>query len=210
MSERDELLQQAARQMIACSHLWRDLRAVKLLRPMCGGQFGHGGFSMASVSMHVNGLHELMFSVIDDASGLVVSARGSKADAAASARVVLAALGSATFRATAEKFRAECNLIEKQSREVIERAMAPSVKKPPKVSRRRRQVLEDSGGACGYCGTVLMLDGKWHIDHKFPKSMGGTSERANLIAACIPCNLSKSDKTDYEFRALLNARRAAE
>lgn len=39
-----------------------------------------------------------------------------------------------------------------------------------------------------------------HIDHIFPKSRGGKDSISNLITSCRSCNLSKSDKTLYEWK----------
>ncbi|MCB2039169.1 MAG: HNH endonuclease, partial [Ottowia sp.] len=67
------------------------------------------------------------------------------------------------------------------------------------VSRRRRSIFEQSQGRCHYCGAALDLTGKWHIEHQLPRALGGTDEGLNLVAACVPCNLSKSDRTAIEF-----------
>ena len=72
-----------------------------------------------------------------------------------------------------------------------------------KIPRRRQQVFDAAGGKCHYCGKVLDLTGKWHVDHKMPKALMGGDEQANLAASCVPCNLAKRDKTDKEF---INAR----
>lgn len=71
------------------------------------------------------------------------------------------------------------------------------------IPRRRKQIFEASEGKCHYCATVLTLDGKWHIEHKMPKALGGSNERTNLVASCVPCNLAKRDTTDVEFKEKL-------
>lgn len=73
------------------------------------------------------------------------------------------------------------------------------------MPKRRREVFEASGGKCHYCGCELDPSGKWHIEHKMPKALMGSNEKSNLVAACVPCNLSKSDKTDVEFIAMRGA-----
>jgi 5-methylcytosine-specific restriction endonuclease McrA len=73
--------------------------------------------------------------------------------------------------------------------------------RPKAVPRRRREVFEKSGGKCFYCGTALRLDGKWHIEHQMPRALMGPDELLNLVAACVPCNLSKGDSTALEFLA---------
>lgn len=83
-------------------------------------------------------------------------------------------------------------------------ALARQQPKPRKITKRAKAVFEASEGKCHYCGTVLTLNGKWHIEHKFPRALFGGSEQENLVAACAPCNHAKRDKTDLEFIALRN------
>jgi 5-methylcytosine-specific restriction endonuclease McrA len=71
------------------------------------------------------------------------------------------------------------------------------------ISRRRQRIFDESGGRCHYCSTPLTLDGKWHIEHKMPRALGGDDEPGNLVAACVPCNFKKRDTTDLEFKAKL-------
>lgn len=49
--------------------------------------------------------------------------------------------------------------------------------------RLRRQVLEDAGWACGYCGAPANT-----VDHIVPLSRGGSRGIDNLRAACSSCN----------------------
>ncbi|MCA3177582.1 MAG: HNH endonuclease [Burkholderiales bacterium] len=69
------------------------------------------------------------------------------------------------------------------------------------IPRRRRAIFERSGGRCHYCACELQLEGRWHIEHKVPRALGGRSVDDNLVAACAPCNLKKRDQTDHEFQA---------
>ncbi|MGH3587804.1 MAG: HNH endonuclease [Pseudonocardia sp.] len=46
-------------------------------------------------------------------------------------------------------------------------------------------------GACAYCGDA---DEVIHMDHVVPLSKGGAHAIGNVLPACAPCNLSKSDK----------------
>ena len=74
--------------------------------------------------------------------------------------------------------------------------------RPPKVrsiSRRRREVFERSQGRCAYCRAELAIHGPWHVEHQVPRALDGTEEPGNLVAACAPCNLAKSDRTALEF-----------
>ena len=73
----------------------------------------------------------------------------------------------------------------------------------PKTAKRnkisaiiRAEVLERDGSRCRYCNDE---NGPFHIDHVFPVSKGGLDVIDNLVVACVPCNLSKSDKTLEEW-----------
>jgi hypothetical protein len=59
---------------------------------------------------------------------------------------------------------------------------------------KRRAVFERDGRACRYCGRQLEWS-TYHCDHVEPVSKGGSDSLANLAASCIPCNLSKKDRT---------------
>jgi hypothetical protein len=69
---------------------------------------------------------------------------------------------------------------------------------------------------CVYCqrrGTPKKgPDGRtWHIDHGYPKILGGDDDPDNLILACATCNLSKNKKTVMEvLRRTLAAMEAAD
>jgi len=57
----------------------------------------------------------------------------------------------------------------------------------------RSEIFTRDNGACRYCGTVLDVL-NWHLDHIVPIVRGGMHTRANTVAACPKCNLSKNDK----------------
>lgn len=59
----------------------------------------------------------------------------------------------------------------------------------------RNRVLHEDGFTCNYCGDAANC-----VDHIIPLSRGGTNDRENLQAACMPCNSSKSDKLLSEWR----------
>lgn len=59
--------------------------------------------------------------------------------------------------------------------------------------------------ACAYCGAD---DGPLTVDHVVPLARGGRHSIGNVVAACLPCNQSKSDRLLSEWR-LSKARRAA-
>lgn len=55
---------------------------------------------------------------------------------------------------------------------------------------------------CTYCGINLVVN-IMSLDHKVPRSQGGTDKEENLIICCKSCNLAKSSMSEAEFRALL-------
>jgi hypothetical protein len=57
----------------------------------------------------------------------------------------------------------------------------------------RFSVLRRDGFRCVYCGATAK-EQKLHVDHVYPKSMGGTDDESNLVTSCEPCNLGKSNK----------------
>lgn len=59
--------------------------------------------------------------------------------------------------------------------------------------RQRFDVLAASGFRCDYCG-VSRRDKRLSVDHVTAQARGGSHERANLVAACVDCNLGKSDR----------------
>jgi hypothetical protein len=49
---------------------------------------------------------------------------------------------------------------------------------------------------CEYCWMHQSLQGAtFHIEHIFPKSLGGESIEENLALACASCNLHKAERT---------------
>ena len=62
-------------------------------------------------------------------------------------------------------------------------------------AKLRARVFAEKGNACTYCGAEA-----WHIDHRLPKSRGGTDDFDNLVPTCAPCNLDKGDRTVEEWR----------
>lgn len=67
----------------------------------------------------------------------------------------------------------------------------------PIPSATRKLVFERDGFVCAYCGDI---SGPFHMDHIYPVSRGGTNDPENLTPACIPCNMSKRDKTLSEWQ----------
>ncbi len=162
-----------------------------LSKPLLGGPFGAGQYALASVPAVRGGLHAARFLVVDT-SGRVLAVEDDKGAAIANARRVLEAhreIGAANDPAPTQG--------ELFAR-VLPVAMAPSVRP---VSRRRREIFERGAGRCHYCSCTLQLDGKWHVEHQLPRALGGTDDAVNLVPACVPCNLRKSDRTAVEFMA---------
>ncbi len=58
----------------------------------------------------------------------------------------------------------------------------------------RRNVLRRDGMRCQYCGSKESLT----VDHVHPKSRGGRDTWENLVAACVPCNNRKGNRTPEE------------
>ena len=54
-------------------------------------------------------------------------------------------------------------------------------------------VLRRDGFRCVYCGATSQQS-QLHVDHVFPRSLGGTDDPKNLVAACAACNIGKSNK----------------
>jgi len=55
---------------------------------------------------------------------------------------------------------------------------------------KRSKVFEKSQWRCVKCGREVRLT----IDHRIPKSKGGTDNLSNLQSMCDPCNQEKADK----------------
>lgn len=62
----------------------------------------------------------------------------------------------------------------------------------------RKNVLRRDDGKCQYCGKTAIT-----IDHVMPKSRGGQDVWENLVAACMPCNTKKGNRTPDEANMLL-------
>jgi len=67
-------------------------------------------------------------------------------------------------------------------------------------------LVEAHEGRCAYDGAPPPL----HADHRLPLERGGTNEIANILPACVRCNLRKHLMNEEEFRARLAAERDAD
>lgn len=55
----------------------------------------------------------------------------------------------------------------------------------------RFKVFARDGFSCRYCGARRDDGAELHVDHVKPVSAGGTNDVANLVTACLPCNIGK-------------------
>jgi len=65
------------------------------------------------------------------------------------------------------------------------------------VKFTRRNIYEHYGHRCCYCGHKYSTQ-ELNLEHVLPKSRGGKTDWANIVTACIPCNLRKADKLPHE------------
>jgi hypothetical protein len=76
-------------------------------------------------------------------------------------------------------------------------------RKEAKRRARRLAVLTRDGFACVYCREVFAV-AQLDVDHKQPRSRGGTDDAANLVTACKPCNKRKGTLTYEQFMLMLD------
>jgi len=63
-----------------------------------------------------------------------------------------------------------------------------------RVLLTRKNVIRRDGNTCQYCGSPDRIT----IDHVMPRSRGGKDTWTNLVAACVPCNNRKGNRTPEE------------
>jgi 5-methylcytosine-specific restriction endonuclease McrA len=165
-----------------------------LQRPIYGGVFGEDGqYALASMPCVSRGLYATRYMVVQPQAGAVLSIAEDKVEALALARERLCVANDKSATESQQTPAVQGELWPDQP------LLCPTPAPAAYVSRRRREIFEASAGRCHYCGTPLDLTGKWHIEHQLPRALGGGDEGINLVAACVPCNLSKSDRTAIEF-----------
>jgi hypothetical protein len=163
-----------------------------LQRPIYGGVFGDGRYALASMPCVSRGLYTTRYMVVQPQDGIVLSVADDKIEALAGARRLL--------RAANDLHAGEVDERRQTQGELWPCEPEPTAADAPRyVSRRRREIFERSQGQCHYCSAPLTLDGKWHVEHQFPRALGGGDDALNLVAACVRCNLTKSDRTALEF-----------
>jgi hypothetical protein len=163
-----------------------------LQRPIYGGVFGDGRYALASMPCVSRGLYSTRYMVVQPQDGIVLSIAEDKVEALSMARDRLTAANDG-HASTGAPCQVQGELWPG------ELTLEPAPAAPGYVSRRRREIFERSQGKCHYCSTALTLDGKWHVEHQFPRALGGGDDALNLVAACVRCNLAKSDRTAIEF-----------
>jgi 5-methylcytosine-specific restriction endonuclease McrA len=182
--------------------LYHQGRAVKS-KPLYGASFMDREYSIGSLVHYDSGLYEVSYYVFDQASHFPLSCDCQKGEAIAMARRLLDKHPE-KIRAERAALEVEILAYEKSVDEEHARVMAgreAARPKVPSIPKRRQRIFDESGGKCHYCETVLTLDGKWHIEHKMPRALGGDNQPGNLVASCVPCNMKKRDTTDVEFKA---------
>lgn len=70
------------------------------------------------------------------------------------------------------------------------------------VTFSRRNVAKRDHHTCQYCGVQPGWDAIT-IDHVIPRAQGGASSWTNCVAACVPCNARKADRTPEQAGMVL-------
>lgn len=63
---------------------------------------------------------------------------------------------------------------------------------------KRKQIYSKTKGHCYLCGDFVDFD-TFEIEHRIPRSKGGTNDLKNLYCACHICNLIKHDIYPQDF-----------
>lgn len=168
-------------------------------KKVIGPLFQGGDFCTVELICPSPALGRLDYYVVETSSRLCLTmAYATRGEALAEARQNITDIGPDQLHALMAARRK--SIAAQQANQLIQRAARPP--KPRKIGKRMKAIFEESGGKCHYCQTILTLDGKWHIEHKMPRALGGDDEPTNLVAACVPCNMAKRDRTDVEFIAM--------
>lgn len=181
---------------------WNSLK----YKPLIGDAFRGREYVLASHIHGDSGLWEVSYYVIDLKSKLPLSCADNKADALSYARGLLQKHGPRVWSESAGMSKDIADFearIDAERQEWLAGLRAETAAKgaAKTIPRRRQKIFAESDGKCHYCATTLALDGKWHIEHKMPRALGGGNEPGNLVASCVSCNMKKRDQTDVEFKA---------
>lgn len=64
---------------------------------------------------------------------------------------------------------------------------------------QRDRLLAEQGGRCVYCYTPLICSTAT-LEHKHPRSRGGTDHPSNLAVSCMHCNKTKATRSHPQFQ----------
>jgi hypothetical protein len=166
------------------------MSAPMLQRPIFGGVFGDGRYSLATMPAIANGLHAVTFMVIDPREGAVLSVGEDKMRALAGARRLLGVC--APTSAYVEPPWRQGQLFPSSE------TPTPTLKRK-RISRRRRAIFWRGEGRCHYCRTKLDINGPFHCEHMVPLALGGDDQPLNLVPSCPSCNSRKGPRTALEM-----------
>ena len=144
--------------------------------------------------IHQRGLTDL----VDTFTGDVMSARDMKSRLDRQIKDVETAIHwtSVHLEILAPKLK---RLTEAERKKQSDRSVIAKVKKTSRENAARvKQILEQTA-LCPYCEGDLGENP--HADHIYPLNKGGQETETNMVLVCAACNLSKSDKTLFEFCA---------
>lgn len=63
-----------------------------------------------------------------------------------------------------------------------------------RVRFSRHNIYQRDDNTCQYCGKRFTR-AELNLDHVIPRSQGGGTSWENIVCSCIPCNLSKANRT---------------
>jgi 5-methylcytosine-specific restriction endonuclease McrA len=71
------------------------------------------------------------------------------------------------------------------------------------VKKHAAIAYRKTGGYCWYCGADL-IERRITVDHRVPRSKGGTKVKENIYPACYDCNQAKGSMDIEEYRRTLD------
>lgn len=179
-------------------------------KPILGGIFGFGQYVLLADVYERHRLPAVRYMVCERHSGHPISESHDTARAAlAQARqIITAAPPSLIFEHCSRYLQQKrALLVAREDRLAQEKAASDAAEavevaeRIKSISKKRRQIFESSDGKCHYCAVELTIQDTWHVEHKLPRSKGGTDLPDNLVAACAGCNIKKGRRTAEEFLA---------